>query len=219
MAQLFHPSFNTIGRWFPLAVIVILASAAWADWLWFGSSWATGAGRFVDQPVPFSHLHHVRGLGIDCRYCHTTVDTSSFAGFPPTKTCITCHSEIFRDAPMLEPVRESWRTGLPMHWNRVNNLPGYVFFDHSAHVQNGVGCSSCHGNVALMPMTAQAVSLQMAWCLDCHRQPENYLRPRSEIYNTDYKPPKDQRELGRELAKQYHILSPEMMQSCSLCHR
>jgi hypothetical protein len=219
MAQLFHPSFNTIGKWLPVGMVLILSAAACADYLYFGSSWVTGKERFVDQPVPFSHLHHVRGLGIDCRYCHTTVETSSFAGYPPTKTCITCHSEIFRDAPMLAPVRDSWRSGMPMRWNRVNNVPGYVFFDHSTHVQNGIGCSSCHGNVALMPMMQQAASLRMAWCLDCHRQPEKYLRPRDQIFNTDYQPPKNQLALGTELAKEHHLLSPQMMQSCSLCHR
>lgn len=219
MAQLFHSSLNTIGRALPAAVVLLVAAAAWANVLWHRSGWSTGASRYVDQKVQFSHEHHVRGLGLDCRYCHTSVETSAFAGLPPTKTCMTCHSEIWRDAPMLQPVRESWRSQQPLHWKRVNNLPGYVFFNHSAHVQKGIGCSSCHGNIALMPLTMQAASLQMDWCLNCHRSPEKFLRPRDEEFNVDYRPPADQIALGKALAKKYHLLSRQMMESCSLCHR
>ena len=219
MAQLFHPGLNTIGRSIPLIVILLLGIGTFVGWRWERSSWTTSQGRFVDQPVPFSHSHHVRGLGIDCRFCHTGVETSSYAGLPPTKTCMTCHSQIWRDAPMLEPVRTSWSGHTPIRWNRVHNLPGYVFFNHSAHIQNGVGCSSCHGNVALMPLMYQAASLQMDWCLNCHRNPEKFLRPRDQIFNTAYQPPADQLALGAKLVKDYQILSPRMMQSCSLCHR
>ena len=147
------------------------------------------------------------------------VETSAFAGVPPTKTCMTCHSQIWRDAPMLQPVRQSWQTQQPMHWNRVNNLPGYVFFNHSAHIQKGVGCSTCHGNVALMPLMMQAAPLQMAWCLDCHRNPEKFLRPRDQIFSMDYQFPPDQLVLGKKLATDYHVLSKQMMETCSLCHR
>lgn len=219
MAQLFHPSLNTVCKSLPFAVIFLVAAAAWGDWMWFGSSWSTNQGRYVDQPVPFSHEHHVRGLGLDCRYCHTTVETSNYAGLPPTKTCMSCHSEIWRDAPILQPVRDSWSHNQPMRWNRVNNLPGYVFFNHSAHIQHGIGCSSCHGNVELLPLMLQQAPLQMAWCLGCHRNPEMFLRPRDQIFNTAYQFPANQAEVGQRLANQYHIMSTQMMQTCSLCHR
>ena len=219
MAQLFHPSLNTVCKAVPFAAILVAVSVTWADWAWQRSSWQTSQGRFVDQEVPFSHLHHVRGLGIDCRFCHTGVETSSYAGLPPTKTCMTCHSQIWRDAQVLQPVRDSWAKREPIRWNRVHNLPGYVYFNHSAHVNNGVGCSSCHGNVALMPLMYQASSLQMDWCLKCHRNPEQFLRPRDQIFNTAYQPPADQLAVGRALVEQYRILSPRLMQSCSTCHR
>ena len=221
MAQLFHPSLNNLCRTLPFAVILVVVGGSWASWRFSSSSWVTNENRFVDQVVPFSHLHHVRGLGIDCRFCHTGVEQSSYAGLPPTKTCMTCHSQIWRDAQILQPVRDSWSNHQPIRWNRVNNLPGYVYFNHSAHVNNGVGCSSCHGNVALMPLMYQAAPLQMDWCLNCHRNPERYLRPRNEIFNTAYQPGDDdvQLALGRKLVAEYHILSPRMMQSCSTCHR
>ena len=219
MAQLFHPALNVAGRALPLIVILSVIAASFAGMELSNGSWATGQGRFIDQPVPFSHEHHVRGLGLDCRYCHTGVETSAFAGLPPTKTCMTCHSQIWRDAPMLQPVRQSWQTQQPMHWNRVNNLPGYVFFNHSAHIQKGVGCSTCHGNVALMPLMMQAAPLQMSWCLNCHRDPEKFLRPRDQIFNMNYQPPPNQIVLGNKLAADYHLLSKQMMETCSLCHR
>lgn len=219
MSQLFHPSVNTVCKTAPFLIIAVVAVASWSGWLWFGSSWQTGQSRYVDQVVPFSHEHHVRGLGLDCRFCHTGVETSSYAGLPPTKTCMSCHSEIWRNAPMLKPVRDSWRLNEPMRWKRVNNLPGYVFFNHSAHIQHGIGCSSCHGNAALMPLTYQAAPLQMAWCLKCHRNPEQYLRPYNQVFNVSYAFPADQAKVGAKLAKQYHLLSKQMMQSCSLCHR
>ena len=131
-----------------------------------------------EQPIPFSHAHHVGGLGIDCRYCHTSVETSSFAGIPPTKTCMNCHSQIWSTSPTLEPVRESFRTGVSIQWTRVNDLPDYVYFNHSIHVNKGIGCESCHGRVDRMPLTWQENSLQMDWCLDCHRDPGKHIRPR-----------------------------------------
>jgi hypothetical protein len=219
MAQLFHPAMNTVTKAVPFVIFLSIAGAGWAAWVLNASSWNTSQGRFVGQKIPFSHEHHVRGLGIDCRFCHTGVETSAFAGLPPTKTCMSCHSEIWRDAPMLQPVRDSWQQSQPLRWNRVNNLPGYVFFNHSAHVQNGVGCSTCHGNVELMPLMVQSAPLTMAWCLNCHREPEKFIRPRDQVFNLDYQPPADQIEQGKVLAKQYHLLSPQMLQSCSVCHR
>jgi hypothetical protein len=179
----------------------------------------TDAGVFRQQPVPFSHEHHVRGLGIDCRYCHTSVEDSSFAGGPPTKTCMTCHAKLWTSAAILQPVRDSWAMNTPIHWQRVNVLPDFVYFNHSIHVAKGIGCTTCHGRVDEMPLTFQAASLQMEWCLTCHREPERFLRPRSEIFTMDWKPPPDQEKLGAELAKRYNILPSQLMQNCSLCHR
>ena len=162
-------------------------------------------GLSVVQPVPFSHQHHVGILGIDCRYCHTSVERSSFAGMPPTKTCMNCHSQIWVGSQMLEPVRESYRTNESLRWHRVYNLPGFVYFDHSIHVHKGIGCSSCHGRIDEMPFTYQVPTLLMEWCLDCHRNPERQIRPREEVFNMKYEPPADQLDLGRKLVKEYGV--------------
>lgn len=180
------------------------------------SDYVTGANTNVTQPVQFSHAHHVGGLGIDCRYCHTTVEQSSFANIPPTKTCMNCHSQIWVTSPYLEPIRSSWRTGESIQWTRVNNLPDFVFFNHSIHIKKGVGCETCHGRLDQMPGIYQAQSLQMEWCLDCHRQPQKYVRPREAVVTMGYQPAKSQAELGPELVKAYDIKS---LTSCSTCHR
>jgi hypothetical protein len=173
--------------------------------------------RFApEQPVPFSHKHHVSGLGIDCRYCHTSVEDSSFAGIPPTKTCMNCHSQIFSNSPFLEPVRESFRSGRSIEWTRVHDLPDFVYFNHSIHVNKGVGCTTCHGAVDRMPLMRQEQSLQMEWCLDCHRAPEKYVRPRAAVFSVDYEPPANQMELGKRLVAEYSI---QKLTSCSTCHR
>ena len=219
MAHFFHPRTNTIAKASVFGIVLLIGGVVWISSAIERSPWVTDAGVFRDQPVPFSHEHHVRGLGIDCRYCHTSVADSPFAGLPPTKTCMTCHSKIWTNAEILAPVRESWRTGNPIPWQRVNNLPDYVYFNHSAHVQKGVGCTTCHGQVDRMPLMLQAGALSMGWCLACHREPERYLRPRDQVYNTDYRPPASQLALGRQLVQQYHILPPQLLQNCSLCHR
>jgi hypothetical protein len=170
----------------------------------------------VVQPIQFSHLHHVTDDGIDCRYCHTSVETSAFAGIPPTKTCMNCHSQLFTTEPILEPVRASFREDKPLHWVRVHDLPDFVYFNHSIHIKKGIGCESCHGRVDQMPLTVQEQSLQMEWCINCHRHPENYVRPRSEITTMGYRPPVPQSVLGPELVKEYGINS---LTSCSTCHR
>jgi hypothetical protein len=180
------------------------------------SAWVTRAHEARQQPVPFSHAHHVGGLGIDCRYCHTSVDKSAYAGIPPTKTCMNCHSQIWAQSPTLEPVRESLKSGRSLEWTRVHDLPDYAFFNHSAHVNKGVGCSTCHGRVDQMPLVWQEKSLQMEWCLECHRQPQKYVRPLSEVYNIAYEPPADQLDLGARLVKEYRI---NTRTSCSTCHR
>jgi hypothetical protein len=166
--------------------------------------------------VQFSHLHHVGGMGVDCRYCHTSVEVSATAGVPPTKTCMNCHSQIWTNSPELEPVRESFRSDRSIEWKRVYDLPDFVYFDHSAHVNKGVGCSTCHGRIDQMPLTRQVPSLQMERCLECHRAPEKYVRPKAEVYNAAYEPPADQLALGLRLVKEYGI---HTRTSCSTCHR
>src|SRR6266404_6597602 len=216
MSQIFHHSTNTLSRLSIFGGIFIVAFLVWAWAELNASTYATRAKVPVEQPVPFSHEHHVGGLGIDCRYCHTTVENSSFANIPPTKTCMNCHSQIWSTAPMLEPVRESFRTDKSIRWIRVHDLPDYVYFNHSIHVAKGVGCTTCHGQVNKMPLMWQESSLQMTWCLECHRHPERFVRPRSEVFSVTYTPPADQLALGRKLVKEYSIQS---LTSCSTCHR
>src|SRR4051795_12264875 len=177
MAQIFHRSFNTLSKLSIFGAVFLVAGAGWAWARFIRSDYIPGVRVFRDQPVQFSHQHHVAGLGIDCRYCHTSVETSSFAGIPPTKTCMNCHSQIWTNAQLLEPVRASYRSGQSLQWTRVNQLPDFVFFNHSIHVTKGVGCNTCHGPVDQMPLMYQAESLQMEWCLGCHRAPQNNLRP------------------------------------------
>jgi hypothetical protein len=169
-----------------------------------------------EQPVPFSHQHHVGGVGVDCRYCHTSVEKAAYAGIPPTKTCMNCHSQIWSTSPTLEPVRQSFRSDVSIEWIKVHDLPDFVYFNHSAHVNKGVGCSTCHGRVDLMPLVYQQQSLQMEWCLECHRAPEQFVRPKAEVFNAAYEPPANQLELGRRLVKEYDI---HPRTSCSTCHR
>ena len=216
MSQVFHHSTNTLSRVSIFGGIFIVGFLVWAWAELNASTYATRAKVPVDQPVPFSHEHHVGGLGIDCRYCHTSVENSSFAGIPPTKTCMNCHSQIWVNAPMLEPVRQSFRSDQSLRWIRVHDLPDYVYFNHSIHVAKGVGCTTCHGQIDKMPLTWQESSLQMSWCLDCHRHPEQYVRPKSEVFNIAYQAPPNQVEIGKNLVKEYHIQS---LTSCSTCHR
>ncbi len=219
MPQIFHHSTNTIARVSIFGGIFFLVALLWVIRQINSSPYVTQAFVAVEQPVQFSHKHHVGDDGIDCRYCHTTVEQSAFAGIPPTKTCLNCHSQLFADSPYLEPVRESWRTGKPIRWVRVHDLPEFVYFDHSIHVNKGVGCSTCHGRVDLMPLVWPVASLQMEWCLECHREPERFLRPRDQIFNMAWQPSANQLEEGRRLAREYNIASRKVMESCSTCHR
>jgi hypothetical protein len=217
MAQLFPRAANQIAK----ASVALggIVGAGGLTLLLFvvpRSGYVTGQKEAREQPVPFYHMHHVGGMGIDCRYCHTSVDKSATAGIPPTKTCMNCHSQIFRDSPTLEPVRASWRDGTSIEWVKVHDLPDFVYFNHSAHVNKGVGCSTCHGRIDRMAYVLQEKSLLMEWCLDCHRQPEKYLRPKSEVYNPAYEEPANQLELGRRLATDYDV-KPQV--TCSTCHR
>src|SRR5881296_3991998 len=182
MAQIFHRSTNTLSKVsiFGGAIFVVALVSALAAFN--RSSFVTEVGVARGQPVPFSHKHHVGDDGIDCRYCHTSVETSAVAGIPPTKTCMNCHSLLFADSQYLEPVRESYRTGKSISWVKVHRLPDFVYFNHSIHVNKGIGCSSCHGPVNQMPLMWQASPLLMQWCLDCHRNLEANLRTRNQIY-------------------------------------
>jgi hypothetical protein len=219
MPRVFPRASNTIARASFLVSLLVLASGLLACLVYARSSYGTGAGIVRVQPVPFSHEHHVSVLGLDCRYCHTTVEHSSYAGMPPTKTCMNCHSQIWVGSEMLAPVRDSYRTDQSIPWQRVHNLPGFVYFNHSIHVQKGVGCSSCHGRIDQMPLTHQVQSLLMEWCLDCHRQPERHLRPRAEVFNMRWQPPPDQSRVGAELAEEYRLRDTHYLTSCSVCHR
>ncbi|WP_240761375.1 cytochrome c3 family protein [Nitrosococcus wardiae] len=173
-------------------------------------------GKPVEQPVPFSHEHHVQDDGIDCRYCHTSVEKSSFAGMPSTEICMTCHSQIFTEAPVLAPVRASFQERKPLRWKRIHDLPDFVYFNHSIHIHKGIGCVSCHGPVNKMPLTWRAKPLTMEWCLGCHREPERFVRPRKYVFDMDWKPREDQRVLGKRLVEKYNIQSKT---DCSTCHR
>lgn len=219
MSQIFHRSTNTYSRITIFGAVFILAFLTWVGTVLDRSNYNTREHEVREQPVPFSHAHHVGGIGIDCRYCHTTVETSGFANVPPTKTCMNCHSQIWLTSPTLEPVRASFREDKSISWTRVHDLPDYVYFNHSIHVNKGVGCETCHGRVDKMPLMAQAHPLEMEWCLGCHRNTEMYLRPRSEITTMGYLPAGDQEEIGRRLQKEYNIQSVRLLTSCSTCHR
>lgn len=216
MAQLFHPSTNTFSKVTIFGAVFILAAAGYIWDSVLRSSYVTQAGVVKEQPVPFSHRHHISQLGIDCRYCHTSVEESNFAGIPPTETCMTCHSQIHTNADMLEPVRESWRSGKSLEWVRVHDLPDFVYFNHSIHVKKGIGCESCHGPVGEMPLTWQENSLNMDWCLECHRNPEEFIRPREHVFETDWHPEVPQAVLGDSLVNAYNVKS---LTNCSICHR
>jgi len=218
MPRTFHPATNTIAKSSCIIVPILVLATVCAGYMLEKSPYVAAQDLPIEQQVPFSHKHHVGGLGIDCRYCHTSVDKSEFAGVPPTKTCVSCHSQLWTGSNMLKPVRDSWSSGKPLEWNRVHNLPQYVNFAHDIHIAKGVGCSTCHGAVQDMPLTWQADTLQMSWCLNCHRNPEKYIRPREEVFNTYYVPPPNQTELGKKLLKDYHVRSSEAITQCAICH-
>jgi hypothetical protein len=208
VAQIFHPSLNIISRLtiyggVGAVTLLFLAAAMLAR-----SPYVNEVGVAREQPVPFSHKHHVAGLGIDCRYCHSSVEESRFAGIPPTSTCMSCHSQVWTDAPMLEPVRESFKNDRSIAWVRVHDLPDFAYFDHSVHVAGGIGCESCHGRVDKMPLTWRVNSLDMEWCLECHRHPEQNLRPKKYVF-----------EMGYSGAPETRTLDNKRLMNCSTCHR
>jgi len=219
MGQIFHRSTNTLSRLSIYGAAFIAAALAVVVYYVNGSPYFTDVNVPKEQPVPFSHKHHVTELGIDCRYCHTSVEKSSFAGLPPTYTCMSCHSQIWLHSPMLEPVRESLATDRSIQWVRVNALPQFVYFDHSIHIKKGIGCTTCHGPIGEMPITWRANTLYMRWCLACHRQPEMYVRRREDVFKADYQPPPNQLALGRQLVKEYKIKDKTQLTDCYTCHR
>ena len=193
MPQIFDRSSNALARAsLVLTGLIIIALGVTLDQLQ-RSPWVTRQGQRAEQPVPFSHKHHVQGLGLQCQYCHTTVETSSYAGIPPTRTCMNCHAQIWTNAQLLQPVRQSWATGQSIPWIKVHDLPDFVYFNHSIHVNKGIGCATCHGRVDQMPLMYAQNTLQMEWCLDCHRNPAKNLRPTSQIYNMAWEAPSPDR--------------------------
>ncbi|GMW03202.1 MAG: cytochrome c [Candidatus Hydrogenedentota bacterium] len=217
-AQIFPSSMNTLARVSIIGGVLLIAFGGGGAMAFYRSPFVTRVNEAITQEVPFSHRHHVAGLGIDCRYCHTSVETDAFAGIPPTETCMTCHSQVWTDAPMLQPVRDSWATGEPLEWTRVNDVPDFVYFNHSIHIDRGVGCVTCHGQVDQMPLMSKGQTLHMQWCLQCHKAPEKFIRPKSEVYNLNYEPAEDQQTLGARLVEEYGIQKSQLT-NCSVCHR
>ena len=216
MAQIFPRGANSVAKVSVVATVILAGALLTAAYTLDRGSFTTNVGIAPDQPVPFSHKHHVTDDGIDCRYCHTSVESSRYAGIPPTETCMSCHSQLWTNAAMLEPVRASYRTGVSLSWTRVYDLPDFVYFNHSIHINKGIGCATCHGRIDLMPLTFKVNTLYMNWCLNCHRQPEQFVRPRDQVFNMAYEPPPDQMELGRKLVAEYKI---QKLTDCWTCHR
>ena len=216
--QIFRHGANTIARLLLACIGAVPILAAGAAYQIVGSPYTTGQNVTRNQPIPFSHEHHVGGLGLDCRYCHTSVETARFAGLPPTETCMTCHSQIWTNAKMLAPVRASLAENKPIAWQRVHRLPDYVYFDHSIHIAKGVGCTTCHGPVDQMKLMRQAAPLTMQWCLDCHRNPEKAIRPREAVFDPKWTAPSNQKKAGQQLMAKYHI-HVDHLTDCSVCHR
>jgi hypothetical protein len=207
--------FRAVGWGVLLCSVALLAVA----FIYSRSQYETAVARTPLQPVPFSHKHHAGELGIDCRYCHSTVETSVDAGFPATHVCMTCHSQIWTNAEMLAPVRQSLAENRAIDWHRVARVPDYVYFRHDIHIAKGIGCVECHGRIDRMPLTYRAKAFEMKFCLECHRDPAPRLRPRDAVFDMDWKPPANDAVLGRELMKLYRIRSPEQLTSCGVCHR
>jgi hypothetical protein len=218
MSQIFHPKMNIVARASLLAVVLLLLGLAWLVWYFVNSPYMTNVGVARAQPVPFSHQQHVGGLGLDCRYCHSYVEETNTATVPPTETCMGCHAQVATESSALALVRASAEEAQPLAWIRVHDLADYVYFNHAIHVNKGVGCETCHGRIDRMPVVAKAQTLQMAWCLDCHRQPENYIRPQEAVFTMGWEPPTDQAILGPQLVADYGI-QVEQLTDCSICHR
>jgi len=228
MAQIFSPITNAWAKAGLAVALLLVVTGSTGYYVYWTSRYVSRVGVPQKQPVPFSHEHHVKKIGIDCRYCHTSVEESAFAGIPPTQTCMNCHSQLWTNAQMLEPVRESLRSGKPVEWNRVHDLPDYVYFNHAIHIKKGVACISCHGQVDSMPLMWKDKTLFMSWCLQCHRNPEPYIgRPEDVTRMTAPLPAADPgeapklREEHMKLAQLLRTDNYEMnkLTSCSTCHR
>jgi Cytochrome c7 and related cytochrome c len=217
MVAIFGPTANLTAKLTVITLTTFTIGGLTWWWLWPRTDYARHVRWTVEQPVPFSHQHHVAGLGIDCRFCHTAVETSSSAGLPPTYTCMTCHSQIWTNAALLAPVRESLANGSPIVWHRITDLPDYVYFDHSIHIAKGVGCESCHGSIETMSLTYKAKSLTMEFCLSCHCNPGPNLRPKSAIYDTEWHATADTPS-PTALLSLYHVPDRNLT-DCTLCHR
>jgi hypothetical protein len=214
---IFSPRADLFLRAGLIGVVVVFLCLLIAIWAVPVMGYNTFERFAPQQPVPFSHKHHVSGLGIDCRYCHTSVETSSSAGMPSTAICMTCHSQIWTNAAMLAPDRQSLADNVPLRWTRVYTLPDYVFFDHSIHIAKGVGCTECHGPIGAMDLTWKARSLSMSWCLSCHRDPAPRLRPKDQVFNPHWQR-SDSTPSGDVLMAQYHI-DTKSLTDCGMCHR
>lgn len=219
MPQYFPPNANAFVKWSIIGgivflVVLVTALAAYAR------VYRNQVNVPVEQPVGYQHSLHAGELGIDCRYCHNSVEVAASANIPPTEVCMTCHSQIRVGTPQLAGVYESWETDQPIRWNKVHDLADFVYFNHSAHINKGVGCNDCHGRVDQMSAIWKAEPMSMGWCMECHRAPERYVRPREEVFNLAYERPAaaEQLELGRSLVQSYHINTNALPQ-CSTCHR
>jgi class III cytochrome C family protein len=219
VAQIFSPTADTWLRAVLVAILLGSISLVVLPEVLARSQYETDVARTPQQPVPFSHKHHAGELGIDCRYCHTNVESGANAGFPATHVCMTCHSQLWTQAPMLAPVRESLAANRPIVWQRVALLPDYVYFRHDIHLAKGVSCFECHGRIDRMPLTWRAQPFEMRWCLSCHRDPAPHLRPREALLDADWTPPADRRALGEALMRNYHIHGPQALTHCTVCHR
>jgi len=220
MAQVFPKSSNTLSKASIVAGGIVAGTVGLATLHANRTTYMTTEDMPIEQVVQFTHSHHVGTLGLDCRFCHTAVEDSSYAGIPPSKTCMGCHSVVWKDAPILEPVRESYRNDTSIEWIKVHDLPEFVYFNHSIHITKGVGCESCHGRVDKMPLMWRENSLNMEWCLKCHREPEKFLRPKDQIFTMGWDPMKSlgltQEELGATILKDNHVQSRT---NCGTCHR
>lgn len=218
MSQLFGPAANSIAKASLVGILALLIAGAGFGYHFVFSPYATNVGVAVAQPVPYSHALHVGELGLDCRYCHTNVETSNSAGIPTTESCMGCHAQVATDSEALQPVRASLENDKPLEWVRVHDLADYVYFNHAIHIRQGIGCESCHGRIDRMPVVAKAESLQMVWCLDCHRDPAAHIRPREAVFAMGYTPSTDQSILGPQLVAEYGIETARL-DDCSICHR
>jgi hypothetical protein len=220
MSQVFHPAANALARGTVFGGLFAVAAAAWAGAAFLRSPYVTQVNVVRDQPVPFSHDHHVAGLGIDCRFCHATVETAAFAGMPSTEVCMGCHSQIWNRSPLLAPLRESLQSGQPLAWTRVNDVPDFVYFNHSIHVAKGIGCESCHGRVDRMPLARKAASMHMQWCLDCHRHPETAIRVPGEVFRFGRETAASSAAASdaNDLVDRYGIVTSQLT-DCVICHR